>query len=84
MEKFIYRFITPEAILIAHREKTILARRDKGFRGPIGAMRLSVEDTIEAFLDFFDKLGGEGWIYTGMVQYPDLPYGGCYVFRKLE
>lgn len=84
MEKFIYRFITPEAILIAHREKTILARREKGFRGPVGAIRLSVEDTIEAFLDFFDLLGSQAWIYTGMVQYPDLPYGGCYVFRKLD
>lgn len=50
--------------------------------GPIGAIDLDTRDTIKAFLDYFDELEEEGWLYVGMVTYPDLPYGGCYVFRK--
>jgi len=79
---YIYRFVTPQAILIAAREKAILEKREQGYRGPVGAIQLGTKETIKAFLEYFDKLGEEGWLYCGTAEYPDLPYGGCYVFRK--
>ena len=83
MEKYIYRFVTPQAILTAKQEEEILRKREQGFKGPLGAVRLDVESTIEAFLDYFDKLGEDSWIYCGMAEWPDLPYGGVHVFRKI-
>lgn len=79
---YIYRFVTPQAILIAAREKAVLEKRNNGYRGPVGAIQLDTRETVGAFLEYFDKLGSEGWIYCGQADYPDLPYGGCYVFRK--
>ena len=79
---YIYRFVTPQAILANAREKIIFEKRAQGFRGPVGSLRLDTRDTIKAFLDYFDELGEKGWIYSGTAEYPDLPYGGCYVFRK--
>jgi len=79
---YLYRFVTPQAILREAREQTIQERRAQGYRGPIGAIQLDTRDTIKAFLDYFDRLGAVGWIYCGTAEHPDLPYGGCYVFRK--
>ena len=82
MTQYIYRFVTSQAVLRAKREKNITERRAQGYRGPVGAMRLDIKDTIKAFLDYWDEVGAEGWIYCGIVEYPDLPFGGVYCFRK--
>lgn len=79
---YIYRFVTAQAVLRAAREKSITDRRLSGYRGPVGAMKLDMRDTIKAFLDYWDGLGTEGWIYSGTVEYPELPFGGVYCFRK--
>lgn len=76
------RFVTPQAILQKAREKEIMDRRERGFVGPIGSIQLNTSDTIKAFLDYFDEMEEQGWLFAGMCEYPDLPYGGCYVFRK--
>ena len=76
------RFVTPEAILQRARERAAVDRRNHGYGGPVGAIKLDTHNTIKAFLDYFDEMEEDGWFYIGMVEYPDLPYGGCYVFRK--
>ena len=78
----VYRFVTPHAIKSKAREKTILERQKLGHRGPIGALRLTVNDTVNAFLEYFDMLGKSNWIYCGIAEDPDLPYGGVHVFCK--
>jgi len=82
MKRIVNRFVTPHAIKYKAREKLILERQKVGHRGPVGAIRLTTDRTVDAFLDYFDMLGAEGWIYSGICEDPDLPYGGVHVFYK--
>ena len=82
MKRIINRFVTPHAIKYKAREKLIMERTKAGHRGPIGAIRLTADNTVDAFLDYFDMLGDDGWIYSGVCEDPDLPYGGVHVFYK--
>jgi len=82
MKRIVNRFVTPHAIKYKAREKLIMERTKAGHRGPIGAIRLTADRTVEAFLDYFDMLGSDGWIYSGICEDPDLPYGGVHVFYK--
>jgi len=75
------RFISPDVIIQAFRQKLIQEAQEKGVPLRPG-LPLDYLQHARAFLEYFNEIGQYGWEYVGEANYPGLPFEGMYVFKR--